>query len=289
MKHKQIKVLIMSVGDYAQNWTLRYLIRIGGKEHCLVCLPKQFEDNAEGYIRRGVEVFVYDETKYINKDFEYFGFNPRNCGGVGRQGIAEAVEKYGDDFICFQMDDDTGGMVIHSTTRRKSSVIKKWDVFAKMVYLLNDFYEATGIELAARTGATPPKGNGSFLSNRKIFNNFIMRKGNPLNFQGFAALCSDDYRYNLYRNLLQCTPMLSSQNLCITFHQSQGDRDDGNAVIYNSDCSWKKSLSLKMIMPASVVQYVSKETNRALFREYYNATEIFPPIYLEGKGLSATL
>ena len=104
MKPKPIKILVMSVGEYEKNYTTKYLVEIGAKEHVTVCLPKQYEDNAESYRREGVDVYVYDEKKYINGDFEFFGFKPRNCGGVGRQGIAEATEKYGDDYLIYQLE-----------------------------------------------------------------------------------------------------------------------------------------------------------------------------------------
>lgn len=103
---RPIKVLVMSVGEYKKNKSVKYVEQIGGREHIVVCLPQQYEANADSYRQRGIEVFIYDEQRYINEDFEYFGFMPRNCGGVGRQGIAEAVERYGDEFLCFQIDDD---------------------------------------------------------------------------------------------------------------------------------------------------------------------------------------
>lgn len=280
---KPIKVLVMSVGECAKNYTVRYLKNIGGLEHAVVCLPKQYEHNAESYQRQGVEVFVYDEQKYINKDFEFFGFKPRNCGGVGRQGIAEAVEKYGDDYLCFEIDDDYSGFLCTNVKERKQRRIKTWASFERMVYLFADFYDKTGCELAARTGATIADGRKIF-SNHKIFNNFIMQKGNPMNYFGFSALCSDDQRYNIYRNLLQLTPMLSTPHFSVQFHQNQGDRKDGNAVLYNSDCSWKKSFALKMMMPWAVSTYIKKEENRVLFREHIECSKIFPPIFLDENG-----
>lgn len=151
----------------------------------------------------------------------------------------------------------------------------------KYIYLCDEFYQRTGCEIGGRTGATIPDRRRGLISNRKIFNNFIMRKGNELNFGGFAALCSDDQRYNLYRNLTQRTPMLSEQRVSIIFAQNQGDRDDGNAVIYNSDCSWKKCFALKMIIPWAVYTRASREQNRVLFREWMRTSKIYPPILLE--------
>lgn len=283
---KPIKVLIMSVGEYASNWTAKWFEKIGGIEHCVVCLPKQFEANAESYKRQGIETYIYDETKYIGPNIEYFGFKPRNCGGIGRQGIAEAVEKFGDKFICFQIDDDTAGLCVRKTDEfggYKAIGITKWKNFEKLIRAEQEFFEMTGVECMAATGATIPK-EGDFVSNHKIFNNFIMRKGNRWNFDGFAALCSDDQRFNLYRNVIDKTPMISTNYASITFHQNQGDRKDGNAVLYNSDCSWKKSFVLKMIFPQAIAQRISKETNRVLFRENILASKIYPPICLEEKG-----
>ena len=280
-KNKPIKVLVMSVGDYDNNHTVHYFEKIGGAEHCLVCLPKQFGHNADSYRERNIDVFVYDEKKYINEEFEYFGYKPRNCGGVGRQGIAEAVEQYGKDYICFQVDDDTAAFCVENYKTGKQTTIKSFENLAKLIYIEQEFYETTGIEVMAKTGATI---SNKFVSNRKIFNNFIMKQGNLLNFKGFAALCSDDQRYNIYRNILQNTPMLSLGLVKIIFHQNQGDRKDGNAVLYNKDCSWKKSFTLKMMFPVAIRQSIKRETNRVLFRECILASKIYPPIFLEEGG-----
>ena len=281
---KPIKVLIMSVGQYDTNHTVHYFEKIGGVEHCVVCLPNQFKANASSYKDKGIDVFLYDEKKYINSDFEFLGFKPRNCGGVGRQGIAEAVEKYGDDFLCFQVDDDYSGFSIHNMSRQKNKTIKLWHNLEKLIYAEQEFYEKTGIELMAKTGVTITDPKKGFLANKKIFNNFIMRKGNELNFFGFAALCSDDQRYNIYQNLLRLTPMLSTNCAKMGFHQNQGDRNDGNAVLYNSDCSWKKSFGLKMMMPHAISQYIKRERNRVLFREHILCKNLYPPIFLEQDG-----
>lgn len=283
---KPIKVLIMSVGEYASNFTAKWFEKIGGIENCVVCLPKQFEENAESYRKRSIEVFIYDEKKYIGDGIEYFGFKPRNCGGIGRQGIAEAVEKYGDKFICFQIDDDTAGLSVRTTDqygKYHATYITTWENFEKLVWAEEDFYQMTGVECMAQTGATIPT-EGEFISNHKIFNNFIMRKGCRNNFNGFAALCSDDCRFNIYYNIIDGVPMISGSHASITFHQNQGDREDGNAVLYNTDCSWKKSFSLKMMMPQAVAQRISKETNRVLFRENILASKLYPPICLEKDG-----
>ena len=283
MPFKPIKVLVMSVGEFANNWTVRYLRRIGTpSENFVVCLPKQYEHNAQTYEAHGVDVYVYDESKYINGGFEFFGFKPRNCGGVGRQGIAEAVEHFGSRFLCFQMDDDYTSFSVYSKKVGRNRRIRKFENLAKMIYAFDEFYRVLGIDVAARTGATPPKGR--FVTNRKIFNNFVMHPGNSLNFEGFAALCSDDQRFNLYRNILQGVPMLSTTHFSVLFHQNQGDRKDGNAVLYNSDCSWKKSFALKMMMPWGIAQYAKAEKNRALFREHIECSKLYPPIMFEDKG-----
>lgn len=283
---KKIKVLIMSVGEYAKNTTAKWFEKIGGAEHCVVCLPEQFEENAKSYEKRGFETFIYDEKKYVGKTIDYFGFKPRNCGGVGRQGIAEAVDKYGDDYICFQIDDDTaqlGVRVVDNYGNYKATGITKWKNFEKLIRAEEEFYDKTGVECMAMTGASIPK-VGDFVCNHKIFNNFIMRKGNRFNYDGFAAICSDDYRFNIMNNLLNRHPMITTNYASITFNQNQGDRTDGNAVMYNSDCSWKKSFVLKMIMPVQVEQRISKETNRVLFRENLLPSKLYPPICLEENG-----
>lgn len=281
MKSKPVKVLIMSVGEYNKNGTAIWLRELGMTKDMVVVLPKQFEENADSYRKRGIDVYIYDEKKYINDDFEFFGFKPRNCGGVGRQGIAEAVEKYGDDFICLQLDDDTDRYRVKTRTSGSRGIIDR-ESFLRVVRMFEKFYRTTGIECMGKTGATPPSDN--FIANRKIFNNFIMRKGVGLNFDGFKALCSDDQRFNIYRNLLDAVPTISTSFVDITFKQSQGDRNDGNAVLYNGDYSWKKSFALKMMAPWAVSQRISSEQNRILFRENYRPSLLFPPILVEEDG-----
>lgn len=265
----------MSVGEYSGNGTVKWLNKLGAKDLATICLPKQFEDKAESYRKNGFDVYIYDQDKYINEDFEFFGFKPRNCGGVGRQGIAEAVEKYGDDYICFELDDDTASYIVRNSDGKSTSIRSK-DSLETIVRALNEFYELTGIELAGRTGATIP--SDDFISNHKIFNNFVMHKGNIQNFKGFAALCSDDQRFNIHNNLLNCRPMISTNSFVITFTQNQGDRKDGNAVVYNGDYSWKKSWSLKMMAPWAVEQRIVEEENRILFRENPRPSALYPPI-----------
>lgn len=278
MKAKPIKVLVMSVGQFEKNYTAKYFCRIGARKDIVVCLPDEKKSNAASYQQQGIEVYVYDEKKYINSKFEYFGFKPRNCGGVGRQGIAEAVERYSKDYLCFQVDDDYTGICVRFLICK---TVRKWENLKKWIYAAEEFYQKTGCDMLAKTGATI---QDKVISNHKVFNNFIMREGNPLNFQGFAALCSDDQRFNAYVNLLQRHPMLSVSWMQVQFNQNQGDRSDGNAILYNSDCSWKKSFALKMMFPWCVTQAVTKEKNRALFRENIQASKLFPPIFLEEGG-----
>lgn len=282
---KDVIVLVMSVGPYEKNGTVEYIESIGGKENLIVCLPEQFKDNSGGYEAHGINVSIYDEKKYINDDFEFFGFKPRNCGGVGRQGIAEAVEKFADDnTIILELDDDTSQMTVRTQTESgkfHGAKVRTWTDFKKLINAEYKLWEDCGIEVACKTGASIPK--DGFVNNRKIFNNFIMHKGNRLNFKGFAALCSDDYRFNLYNNLLNGRPMISHSYGGISFDQNQGDRTDGNAPLYNSDYSWKKSLALRMMAPWIAEQRFLQETNRKLFRENFRFADIMPPICLVDK------
>lgn len=279
---KKIKVLIMSVGPVEQNGTVKFLDSIGAKDLACVCLPEQFEENSEGYRKKGIEVFVYDEKKYINDDFEYFGFRPRNCGGIGRQGIAEATDKFGDDYICFELDDDTSGYMVRYAAIEKTTRIRSKEHLEKIIRQFDDFYRNTGIRIAGRTGATPPSGN--FMSSPKMFNNFMMYKDDQWRYKGFRSLCSDDYRYGFYTNICSATPTISTELVSITFTQNQGDRNDGNAVIYNSDYSWKKSYALRMICPWASVVWLKKEGNRILFREHLSYSSIYPPICVTDKN-----
>lgn len=275
----------MSVGHYSENGTVHWLEKIKApRENYWVCLPKQFDRFEESYKENGVQVYVYDESKYINKDFEYFGFKPRNCGGVGRQGIAEAVENLckGEDVIFYQMDDDTTSIGVRDVVNKKGKTVQKWSSIMTMVNAFNRAEEEFGCDFAARTGATPPHGNQT-ISSRKIFNNFIMKRGNEQNFKGFRAFCSDDYRFGYYENLINCRPTISLENFCISFTASQGMRNDGNSVIYNGDCSWKKSFALKMMFPWAVQQKIVFEGNKYLFREQIEQSKLYTNISLIDK------
>lgn len=68
------------------------------------------------------------------------------------------------------------------------------------------------------------------------------------------------------------------------FTDNQGDRDDGNAPLYNGDCSWKKAYALHMMLPWCTPMHISKEANRVLFREYIEQSKLYPPIMLEDKN-----
>lgn len=286
---KPVIFLIMSVGPFEKNGSCKYFISIGGKDNIIVVLPKQFAKHAKSYEENGIRVYIYDEKKYINDSFEFFGFKPRNCGGIGRQGIAEAVETLDDGKTIFcQVDDDTSmfGVTIRSTVNQsgwKTRIIKNFKNLEKIINLFDEFYKATGIKIQGKTGASIMAVGDYFFSNRKIFNNFIMYPEDKLKGDGFKALCSDDVRYNLHKNLIDCTPMASTNRLVITFLQSQGDRKDGNAPLYNKDCSWKKSFANRLYNPAYAIQYIAREKNRILFRETMRYTLLYPPVYLTDK------
>jgi hypothetical protein len=278
----------MSVGECSKNTTARYISKIGGKDNMTIVLPESSRKFAESYSKSSYDVYIYDQNKYINEDFEFFGFRPRNCGGVGRQGIAEAVEELDDgNTIFLELDDDTSTLM---ASKRKDDFGKYYNAAIKRFQDLKRIVEAeykmckdTGCLIAMRTGAGLPNEEG-FISARKIFNNFIMFPKNKLNFDGFKALCSDDYRFNYYTNLTQCRPTISHNFGQINFAQNQGDRDDGNAPLYNSDFSWKKSFALKMMFPAIVEQRIVKEEKRVLFRENISMRKAFPPILLSDEN-----
>ena len=54
---KPVKFLVMSVGPYEKNGTCKYFESIDGKDKIIVVLPKQFEENAAGYRKHGIEVY----------------------------------------------------------------------------------------------------------------------------------------------------------------------------------------------------------------------------------------
>lgn len=286
---KPVVFLVMSVGPHEKNGTCKYLEKIGGKDNIVVCLPKEFDKNAKSYSDLGIRVYVYDQSQYINGGFEFFGFKPRNCGGVGRQGIAEAVDALADgDTLFCQIDDDTAGFSVRTRSAEKqtgwrATSIRHIDSLVTIINALDEFYRATGIKIQGKTGATITGVSDYFFANRKIFNNFLMYKDDRWRGEGFKALCSDDVRYNLYKNLCDCTPLCSVHLFGISFTQNQGDRKDGNAVLYNKDCSWKKSFANRMYNPAYATQYMAKEENRILFRETMQYSKLYPPIMLTDK------
>lgn len=271
---KPLRILVMSVGDARENGTVNFFNKIGVVDKLIVCLPKTSEKFADGYERMGAGVFIYDQHKYINDEFEFFGFKPRNCGGVGRQGIAEAVEKYGGgDTILLQLDDDTASLMLD---KRKMS-------FGQLEYFANIcdwFYENCRIFIGARTGATPVFADTGAFTNRKVFNNFIMRKGERLNFDGFKALASDDYRFEIHRCLFDRVAFLSVRDVMITFKKSQGSRKDGNAPLYNSDYSWKKAYALMMTAPWFARLRCKMMDGRFIFLEFLEMSKFVPKILL---------
>ena len=287
---KPVKFLVMSVGPYEKNGTCKYFEAIDGKDRIIVVLPKQFEENAAGYRKHGIEVYIYDEKQYINDGFEYFGFRPRNCGGVGRQGIAEAVDRFSDEnTILCQVDDDTSGFSVRVRTTEtqtgwRATSIRHFSSLEKVINLLDEFYRNTGIRIQGKTGATITGIGDHFFANRKIFNNFIMYESDAWRGEGFKSLCSDDVRYNLCKSLNDCTQLASIHLIAIQFTQNQGDRTDGNAPLYNKDCSWKKSFANRMYNPAYATQYIVHEKNRILFRETMQYTKLYPPVFLSDKS-----
>jgi len=287
MAGKKLIVLVMSVGPYEKNGTAKWLEQLGGTEHMYVVLPKQFKNNEKSYHDRGIKTYIYNEQQYINNDFEFFGFKPRNCGGVGRQGIAEAVDVFAaPDTLFLQLDDDTGSInlrkrkLIDGKIVWKSHSIRKFATLELLMNAFDDFYNETGIKVQGATGATPLGDDKFFFANRKIFNNFLMYPDDEFKGKGFRYLCSDDVLYNYTKNIIGGVPMASVAFSTITFNQNQGDREDGNAPLYNKDCSWKKSYCLRMFNPLLSIQYIAKEKNRILFRETLQYSKLYPPIML---------
>lgn len=292
-KTKRIIMLVMSVGHISKNGTVRYLAKIGApKEQVVVVLPKQYQEFERGYAEQGYSTHIYDEQKYI-PHIDFFGFRPRNCGGVGRQGIAEATEKFGgEDTICIQVDDDTAGFCVRKTEdsgKIKASAIRRWEDFCELFRAFDRFYDKAKCEVCCATGASVPSAKKNFCG-QKIFNNFIMRKGNRLNFNGFESITSDDYRFNIVHQLNDRTPMLQSVKASITFTQHQGDRKDGNAVIYNGDFSWKKSFALRMMCPWAAEQRIKflQGESHPTFLENIKASRLYPPILLSEKDGTIT-
>ena len=286
---KKLIVLVMSVGPHSKNGTCKYLESIGGKDNMVVVLPKQFESNKDSYLEKGIKVYVYDEKKYINDDFEFFGFKPRNCGGIGRSGIAEATDALSDDnTLLLQLDDDTATIAVrkHDSSRKcgwRAVRIRHFSALEEIYNALDEFYRTTGIKVQLKQDGAITSNGDIFWAARKIFNNFLMYPDDKYKYKGFAELCSDDVIYNYYKNLLDCTPCLSIHKFSIGFTQSQGNRNDGNAPLYNKDCSWKKSFALRMVTPAFSTQRVANETMRILFRETLLYSKIYPPIMLTDK------
>lgn len=284
---KPVKLLVMSVGCCAENLTVRWAERLGGLKNVIVVLPKQYEKYKKTYTDKGIEVYVYDEQKYINDDFEYFGFKPRNCGGIGRQGIAEAVEHYkSNGCLLLQMDDDTSTMLVRIDCigGSKTAVFRSWDDLERIYNVFYKIYESCGVLMGARTLCSVPKA-GAFVQSYKLFNNFLMIPGNDCNFWGFGAYVSDDVRFNFYNAIYNRICMCGCVGVAIVFSKSQGVRDDGNAVVYNGDYSWKKMYALKMMFPWVVnTKFLREGDDRhPLFRENVEMAEVYPKISLADK------
>lgn len=283
------RILIMSVGEYAKNYTARYLAKIDGVDKSTIVLPSVFESNAESYKKHGFDVYIYDEKKYINGEFEFFGLKPRNCGGVGRQGVAECIEHFGKDYDGYYvLDDDYSALFVRKydvkTEKWKQTSIDSNDDLLDVIGGLDNFCKKTGILAGGSTAnIIPSRGSsGKNFTSYKLFNNFLMYSGRKANFDGFKALTNDDYRYNMFLNYQQNIPLMSLLRLSISSVNSQGVRKDGNAVIYNTDLSWKKAYALKLMSPASASLYLKKvkTNNMWQFKEKHNYKLVGPPILL---------
>lgn len=285
-KKRDLVVLVMSVGSCEKNGTVKFLQKIGApNERIVVCLPRQFENNAESYRAVGLVPFIYDESKYINSDFEYFGFKPRNCGGVGRQGIAEATDKYDNkNVILLQLDDDTLGFFVRKKVndKWKGRTIKHWCEFETFWRAMFAFYQSTGIYIAGSTTATLPD---KILANRKVYNNFIMQACDEYKYDGFKARLNDDIRYNVMRSLYGPVAFYSVVFGAINFTQAQGIRTDGNAPLQILDSAWNKAFAAQMMFPQWLNIKLSREdaTSRFQFREFMQYNKIYGKILLQDK------
>lgn len=270
---KSVHFYVMSIGDCAGNDSVRWLKRIGAPaDSFTVVLPKTSQEFVKSYDDAGVDVYLYDESKYVKADyFEFFGFKPRNCGGVGRQGIAEAINELAkDDEISVQIDDDTSGMAVRRRTeggRLLRADVRKWSELADIARAMDKVHEATGIEpgvhVAVGAGSAPEDGFRTW----KRFNFWIMRKGNQQNYYNFAEFVSDDIIANMYY-WLQGIPQGGLGGVTINFKDGQASRADGNDAIYRSDASWKKAYALRMTCPWASHLQMKREQGGFLFREF---------------------
>ena len=282
MTQKKVKFLIMSVGEYEGNVTTKYLLRMKTpKDRIIVCLPNCYSENAASYERHGLQVYLYDEKKYINDDFEFLGFKPRNNGGVGRQGIAEAAETLkADDVLFVQLDDDYVGLRV-----RTADHCDREGVFGEVERFYNvcdEFWRETGIRVVGSHSAVFPKPDSPFVTHKE-FNNFIMRGTDRWDYDGFKQYVSDDVRYNVYRSILKCEPCCNLKACYVNFGKVQGERKDGNAVIYNGDYAFKKAYALQLMFPwaADLRLYKMPDGTGVQYREQVSTGFYFPKVILE--------
>lgn len=270
---KSVHFYVMSIGDYEGNKSVAWLRKIGAPSDAFtVVLPKASQEFVKSYEDAGVDVYLYNESKYVDADyFEFFGFKPRNCGGVGRQGIAEAIDSLAsDEEISVQMDDDTSNMNVRRRTeggRLLGASVRKWSELVAIVRAMDGIHEATGIEpavhIAVGAGSAPEDGFVTW----KRFNFWMMRKGNKQNYYNFAEFVVDDSIANMYY-WLQGIPQGALGGVNLVFKEGQASRADGNDAIYRSDASWKKGYALRMTCPWASHLRMKKEKGGFLFREF---------------------
>lgn len=269
---KSVHFYVMSIGGYEGNESVAWLRKIGAPSNAFtVVLPKASQEFVKSYEEAGVDVYLYDESKYVEADyFEFFGFKPRNCGGVGRQGIAEAIDELAkSDELSIQIDDDTSSIAVRRRTeggRLLRATVRKWSELADIARAMDAIHAATGIEpgvhIAVGAGSAPEDGFRTW----KRFNLWIMRKGDPQNYYNFAEFVSDDIIANMYF-WLQGIPQGGLGGVNLTFKEGQASRPDGNDAIYRSDASWKKAYALRMTCPWASHMRMRREQGGFLYRE----------------------
>lgn len=261
--------IVMSVGDSSENGTYNYLchrLKIP-KDRVIIALANQFEKYAETYT--DATVYLYDEKKHFDK-VDYYKFVPRNCGAVGRMGVAEAADHFDFDRYIV-LDDDTGNIVFGG------AIIKNGRLLDEICQIVIDMEDNTGLHWGIRTGNVIPDYE-RLTSSRKQYNFFIIKKGDPKNYW-YSTYVSDDNQWNV-RTYWYGQMHFSLTDVSITFTQNQGDRNDGNAVIYNGDNSFKKSYAVTMMVPWAAVNTITQEANRPLFREYILFSKLIPKMLL---------
>lgn len=287
---RPVHYYVMSIGACSENDSVRWLKRLGAPADAFtVVLPKSAEQFVEGYQQAGVNVYLYDESKYVDADyFEFFGFKPRNCGGVGRQGIAEAVDELAaSDEISVQVDDDTSAMCVRRRSqggRILGASVSKWSELVALARAQTAVMNATGIavgvHIAVSAGSAPEDGFVTW----KRFNYWIMKAGDKRNYTGFAEFVVDDTIANLYY-WLSGTPQGALSGVNLTFKEGQASREDGNDAIYRSDASWKKAYALRMTCPWASQMRMRRERGGFLFRENLLWRHLAPkPMLKDGEG-----